>query len=75
MLLEQRPSMRYPLNQPLQPSQQPPNMENSSSDGHDPSGFLSEIIGAPVTVKLNSGIVYKGTFRAPPPHRQANVRG
>jgi U6 snRNA-associated Sm-like protein LSm6 len=50
-------------------------MENSSSDGHDPSGFLSEIIGAPVTVKLNSGIVYKGTFRAPPPHRQANVRG
>lgn len=28
----------------------------------DPSGFLSEIIGAPVTVKLNSGIVYKGKF-------------
>jgi small nuclear ribonucleoprotein (snRNP)-like protein len=31
-----------------------------SGDGRDPSGFLSEIIGAPVTVKLNSGIVYKG---------------
>lgn len=36
-------------------------MENgSSSEGKDPSGFLSEIIGAPVTVKLNSGVVYKG---------------
>ena len=32
------------------------------SDARDPSGFLSEIIGAPVTVKLNSGIVYKGTY-------------
>jgi len=29
-------------------------------DGKDPSSFLSEIIGAPVTVKLNSGVVYKG---------------
>lgn len=36
-------------------------MENgASSEGKDPSGFLSEIIGAPVTVKLNSGVVYKG---------------
>lgn len=36
-------------------------MENgAASDGKDPSGFLSEIIGAPVTVKLNSGVVYKG---------------
>ncbi|MCJ1406738.1 U4/U6-U5 snRNP complex subunit lsm6 [Ptychographa xylographoides] len=35
-------------------------MENgASSEGRDPSGFLSEIIGAPVTVKLNSGVVYK----------------
>ena len=32
----------------------------SNCDSRDPSGFLSEIIGAPVTVKLNSGIVYKG---------------
>jgi U6 snRNA-associated Sm-like protein LSm6 len=43
------------------------NMENhnnatapTSSDTKDPSAFLSEIIGVPVTVKLNSGIVYKG---------------
>lgn len=36
-------------------------MENGAgSEGRDPSGFLSEIIGAPVTVKLNSGVVYKG---------------
>lgn len=36
-------------------------MDNgASSEGKDPSGFLSEIIGAPVTVKLNSGVVYKG---------------
>jgi U6 snRNA-associated Sm-like protein LSm6 len=32
----------------------------TSSDTKDPSAFLSEIIGVPVTVKLNSGIVYKG---------------
>lgn len=35
-------------------------MEGITTDGRDPSGFLTEIIGAPVTVKLNSGIVYKG---------------
>ena len=36
-------------------------MENGASgENKDPSGFLSEIIGAPVTVKLNSGVVYKG---------------
>jgi U6 snRNA-associated Sm-like protein LSm6 len=34
----------------------------ATAEGRDPSGFLSEIIGAPVTVKLNSGIVYKGMF-------------
>ena len=33
-------------------------MENSTAS--DPSAFLSEIIGVPVTVKLNSGVVYKG---------------
>lgn len=38
-------------------------MENGApSDGKDPSAFLSEIIGVPVTVKLNSGVVYKGYF-------------
>lgn len=36
-------------------------MENgASSEGKDPSAFLGEIIGAPVIVKLNSGVVYKG---------------
>jgi U6 snRNA-associated Sm-like protein LSm6 len=34
--------------------------DDEQGDARDPSGFLSEIIGAPVTVKLNSGIVYKG---------------
>lgn len=40
-------------------------MENgalSQAEGKDPSGFLSEIIGNPVTVKLNSGVVYKGIY-------------
>lgn len=36
---------------------------NGAADARDPSGFLSEIIGAPVTVKLNSGVVYKGQMR------------
>lgn len=41
-------------------------MENgTASEGKDPSGFLSEILGAPVTVKLNSGVVYKGTDSIP----------
>ncbi|KAG9507526.1 U4/U6-U5 snRNP complex subunit lsm6 [Fusarium musae] len=38
-------------------------MENgaiSQGEGKDPSSFLSDIIGNPVTVKLNSGVVYKG---------------
>lgn len=36
-------------------------MENGGqSDGKDPSSFLGDIIGNPVTVKLNSGVVYKG---------------
>jgi U6 snRNA-associated Sm-like protein LSm6 len=34
--------------------------EGGASEGKDPSTFLSEITGAPVTVKLNSGVVYKG---------------
>ncbi|KAF2242685.1 Sm-like ribonucleoprotein [Trematosphaeria pertusa] len=34
------------------------------ADSRDPSGFLSEIIGAPVTVKLNSGIIYKGDLQS-----------
>ncbi|KAI9814117.1 MAG: U4/U6-U5 snRNP complex subunit lsm6 [Thelocarpon impressellum] len=41
-------------------------MENgaNASEGRDPSGFLAEIIGAPVTVKLNSGVVYKGELQS-----------
>lgn len=36
------------------------NGTNTQGEGKDPSGFLSDIIGNPVTVKLNSGVVYKG---------------
>lgn len=32
----------------------------TQAEGKDPSGFLSEIINGAVTVKLNSGVVYKG---------------
>jgi U6 snRNA-associated Sm-like protein LSm6 len=36
-------------------------MENGApSEPEDPSTFLAEILGAPVTVKLNSGVVYRG---------------
>lgn len=38
----------------------PPQAPSGAQDARDPSGFLSEIIGAPVTVKLNSGVVYRG---------------
>lgn len=37
-------------------------MENGAGDAKDPSGFLSEILGNAVTVKLNSGVVYKGVY-------------
>ncbi|KAI5221117.1 hypothetical protein E4T42_08818 [Aureobasidium subglaciale] len=36
----------------------------SVNEARDPSGFLSEIIGAPVTVKLNSGVVYRGELQS-----------
>ncbi|CAI7673699.1 unnamed protein product [Penicillium bialowiezense] len=40
-------------------------MENGpSSEGKDPSVFLGEITGAPVIVKLNSGVVYKGELQS-----------
>lgn len=40
-------------------------MENGApqNEGKDPSGFLSQIIGNAVTVKLNSGVVYKGEMK------------
>jgi U6 snRNA-associated Sm-like protein LSm6 len=34
------------------------------SDPKDPASFLSSIIGVPVTVKLNSGVVYKGELQS-----------
>ncbi|OAQ98790.1 hypothetical protein LLEC1_05418 [Akanthomyces lecanii] len=40
-------------------------MENGAqSEGKDPSSFLSDIIGNPVIVKLNSGVVYKGELQS-----------
>jgi U6 snRNA-associated Sm-like protein LSm6 len=36
----------------------------ASSDSKDPASFLSSIIGVPVTVKLNSGVVYKGELQS-----------
>jgi hypothetical protein len=38
-------------------------MENgpTQGEGKDPASFLADIIGSDVTVKLNSGVVYKGT--------------
>ena len=38
-----------------------PASNGGATDARDPSGFLSEILGAPVTVKLNSGVVYRGS--------------
>ncbi|KAK2741481.1 S-methyl-5-thioribose-1-phosphate isomerase [Myotisia sp. PD_48] len=40
------------------------NNTNAATDGKDPSTFLSEITGAPVTVKLNSGVFYKGELQS-----------
>jgi hypothetical protein len=38
----------------------------AATTGRDPSGFLNEILHRPVTVKLNSGVVYKGTSTSLP---------
>lgn len=36
-------------------------MENGATSGSsDPSSFLTEIIGAPVKVKLNNSVEYRG---------------
>lgn len=49
-------------------------MENGApSEGKDPSSFLGEIIGAPVTVKLNSGVVYKGALLSQYIDRVSNI--
>ena len=40
-------------------------MENgAASDSRDPAAFLNEITGVAVTVKLNSGVVYKGELQS-----------
>ncbi|KAG6014861.1 U4/U6-U5 snRNP complex subunit lsm6 [Claviceps lovelessii] len=36
----------------------------SQGEGKDPSSFLSDIIGNPVIVKLNSGVIYKGELQS-----------
>lgn len=52
-----------------EPEGTPPAANGEAGDARDPSGFLSEIIGAPVTVKLNSGVVYRGKNDPTIPHR------
>ncbi|CAI6341575.1 unnamed protein product [Periconia digitata] len=44
-------------------------------DSRDPSGFLSEIIGHAVTVKLNSGIVYKGDLQSVDGYMNISLEG
>lgn len=34
----------------------------TQGEGKDPTSFLGDIIGNMVTVKLNSGVIYKGEF-------------
>lgn len=46
------------------PEQEAKPLENGEAQGGDPSGFLSDILGSVVTVKLNSGIVFTGTYCA-----------
>ncbi|EWC44629.1 U6 snRNA-associated Sm-like protein LSm6 [Drechslerella stenobrocha 248] len=37
---------------------------DAPTSSKDPSSFLSEIHGAPITVKLNSGVEYKGELQS-----------
>lgn len=50
-------------------------MENGANSGSsDPSSFLTEIIGAPVKVKLNSSVEYRGIqFRFEMPELNAKI--
>ncbi|KAF2733733.1 U6 snRNA-associated Sm-like protein LSm6 [Polyplosphaeria fusca] len=41
-----------------------PQEVNQVGDTEDPSKFLGDIIGAPVVVKLNSDIVFRGTLQS-----------
>jgi len=38
--------------------------DQATGESKDPASFLSSIIGVPVTVKLNSGVVYKGELQS-----------
>jgi U6 snRNA-associated Sm-like protein LSm6 len=38
--------------------------DQTTGESKDPASFLSSIIGVPVTVKLNSGVVYKGELQS-----------
>ncbi|KAF2280718.1 U6 snRNA-associated Sm-like protein LSm6 [Westerdykella ornata] len=46
------------------PEQEAKPLENGEGEGGDPSGFLTDILGSDVTVKLNSGIVFTGTLQS-----------
>ncbi|KAF8476127.1 hypothetical protein BDZ91DRAFT_711037 [Kalaharituber pfeilii] len=41
-----------------------PGVAATADDSKNPSGFLTEIIGAPITVKLNSGVEYRGELQS-----------
>lgn len=57
----------HPIHTHVTPPPQKKMTENGPADAptgstSDPSGFLSEIIGSPITVKLNSGVEYRGSL-------------
>jgi len=45
-------------------SENGPGGPTTAEDSKGPSGFLSDIIGAPITVKLNSGVEYRGELQS-----------
>ena len=47
----------------------------TQGEGKDPTSFLGEIIGNMVTVKLNSGVIYKGEKPSKAPPRSEKPRG
>ncbi|KAF2876114.1 hypothetical protein BDV95DRAFT_474514, partial [Massariosphaeria phaeospora] len=52
-----------------------PTREEDPVNPRDPSGFLSEIIGSAVIVKLNAGTVYKGKLEAVDGYMNITVHG
>jgi small nuclear ribonucleoprotein (snRNP)-like protein len=52
-------------NSKMENGDSPPDTPLSNAGGpEDPSKFLGEIIGAEVVVKLNSGIIFRGTLQS-----------